>query len=197
MKVYLTPNFINDLKSASNIGFVQRALKSTIARDGSFRVAAGDDHRYKSIDDAWIRYISGGDRVIYIQQNDACFLYRAGHHDIEDNLSPPSRLAQSVAVKGMAAALSHGESYHDIGGMLSTFAPTLLDKYLKSMYHIGHHEIYLIAPFVAPSTFSPKHHFGRFLERATEEGTAILLVLLPFDGYMDCLRRLDKREIMT
>lgn len=197
MKAYLTPDFIDDLKNASDTTFVRRALSAAILRDGSFRVRGQDDHRYRGIDDAWIRYISRGDRIIYIQRGEDAYLYRAGHHDVEDNLAPPTRLGASLSVAAVKDLNAQASTYHDAGEVLSTFEPTFLDKYVKSMYHKGHHEILLIAPFLSHSIFSSKHHFGRFLDRAIEEGTTVVLVTLPDEDKMDFLCDLEKREIIT
>jgi phosphatidylserine/phosphatidylglycerophosphate/cardiolipin synthase-like enzyme len=56
-----------------------------------------------------------------------------------------------------------------------------LDKLLTKMMHMRHHEIVLVSPFLDLSYISPNHLFGRFLFRASEEGTRIALITRPPD----------------
>jgi hypothetical protein len=99
--IYLTPEFISDLLTTNDKSFLQRVLKSVFDAKADFRVGDGD-HRYKGIEDAWIRKVSGGSsayRLIYIRKNNDIYLYRAGQHSIEDNLAAPKSLDSSIAKK--------------------------------------------------------------------------------------------------
>ena len=70
MKVYLMPEFINDLKSSADSNLIRQALRHTLDNDGAF-IADADDHRYHGIEKAWIRVISKGFRVIYFMEEDS------------------------------------------------------------------------------------------------------------------------------
>jgi len=50
------------------------------------------------------------------------------------------------------------------------------------MYHVGHKEILLVAPFVSLEILDKFHHFGRFLDKAIEEGAEVSLVTKPPDN---------------
>ncbi len=47
------------------------------------------------------------------------------------------------------------------------------------MYHVGHHEIILISPFLEAELLHRRHHFGSFLDRAVEDNTEVTLVTKP------------------
>lgn len=181
MKVFITPEFINDLRESADAKFIRQVLNHTLEEDGSFRSDA-DDHRYKEIEDAWIRYVSKGKtafRVIYLKKNDSIYLYRAGPHTVERKLGEPRYLEESVLFE--KAKISEPFRYvaKDIGSLLKTLEPRFLNKEILSMYHVGHKEIVLIAPFVSLGILDKFHHFGRFLDRAIEENTEVTLVTRP------------------
>src|SRR5450755_1328390 len=102
MRVFLAPDFLDDLKSAIHPDFVTRVLDSLVDKAGRFKPDR-NDHRYSGITDAWIRYASAGKtafRVIYIRQSDSVFVYRAGFHSVEDQLAAPKSGPQAVEVSG-------------------------------------------------------------------------------------------------
>jgi len=71
MTVYLMTNFIDDLKSADDQRFVRRVFNQVFDSNYAFKKGQ-DDHRYKGINDAWIRYVSQGGpayRIIFIKKD--------------------------------------------------------------------------------------------------------------------------------
>ena len=199
MKVYITPEFINDLRGATDSRFVRQVLNHVLEKDGSFRSSA-DDHRYRGIADAWIRYVSKGNtafRVIYLRRGDLIYLYRAGTHSVESDVREPKHLQKGVPLERVEL-LQTDYSTSDNGYLLKTIDPRFLNKEVLSMYHFGHTEIVLIAPFVSLAILDKFHHFGRFLDRAIEEGAEVSLVTRPpNDGGLQSYMTLDARCIFV
>ena len=59
---------------------------------------------------------------------------------------------------------------------LKTSEPQLVSLHLAAMYHVKHHEIVLVSPFLDLTLFGSGHPFGRFLDRAVEEDTLVFLI---------------------
>ncbi|MFC2006549.1 phospholipase D-like domain-containing protein [Chloroflexota bacterium] len=180
MKVCITPEFINDLRESDDNRFIRQVLNHVLEKDGSF-ISDADDHRYEGIEDAWIRYVSRGKtafRVIYLKKDDLVYLYRAGTHSVEIEVKEPKHLDISIPLE-KAGLRQTTYIPRDIGYFLKTLEPRFLNKEILSMYHVGHKEILLVAPFVSLEILDKFHHFGRFLDKAIEEGTEISLVTKP------------------
>ena len=82
-----------DLVDLGDAKFASRVLRKLFLPNGSFIEQGKDDHRYKGIQNAWIRYVSQGAaalRVIYIKDGETVTMYRAGPHSVEDGLAPPN-----------------------------------------------------------------------------------------------------------
>lgn len=181
MKVFITPDFINDLRESGDAKFIRQVLNHTLEEDGSFRSDA-DDHRFTDIEDAWIRYVSRGKtafRVIYLKKNGSIYLYRAGPHAIEHKLQEPRHLEESIPFEKAKISAPLRYVPRDVGILLKTMEPRFLNKEILSMYHVGHKEIVLVSPFVSLEILDKFHHFGRFLDRAIEENTEISLITRP------------------
>jgi hypothetical protein len=194
----MTIDFMKDLRDAADPKFVRHVLNHTIADDCSLKPDK-DDHRYKGIDDAWIRYVTGGKsafRVIYLRKGADVYLYRAGPHSVEDHLTEPDDLALSVSVT--ASPLTGAANAGGAPLLLKTTEKRYLNQYLQSMYHLKHKSICIVAPRIEPALLDSKHHFGRFLDKAVEEGTCVAVVTAPQDKEtMPLYRALEKREILV
>ena len=180
MKVCVTPEFINDLRDAGDNRFIRQVLNHVLEKDGSFK-GDPDDHRYKGIEDAWIRCISRGKtafRVIYLRKDGVIYLYRAGGHSVESEIQQPKHLDSSLQMERVVLRQTHHPT-RDIGHFLKTLEPKFLNRELTSMYQVGHKEIVLIAPFVSLEILDKFHCFGGFLDRAIEEGTEVSLITRP------------------
>jgi hypothetical protein len=198
MKIYLLTEFLNDLKGPADSGLLRQVLKHTIDDHGDF-ISDGDDHQYQGIEKAWIRRISKGFRVIYLKYGDSIYLYRAGTHSVEDRLIPPQDLS-GTAIDTFVPKLSSdiNKVNIDLGCLLKTTEPVFLNKEILSSYHVGHHEIILVSPFLDLEIFHRHHHFGSFLDRAVEDGTEITLVTKPPNTeYLNVYKDLEQRTIFV
>ena len=199
MKVYFTPEFINDLRDSEDNRFIRQVLNHVLEKDGSFKNDA-DDHRYLGLEDAWIRYVSKGKtafRVVFMKKDSAIYLYRAGIHSIEGQVGEPKYLDKSIQIEQTE---SHQHVYvpRDIGSLLKTMEPRFLNKEFTSMYRIGHKEIFLISPFISIEILDKFHQFGRFLDRAIDEGTEVSLITKPPENPdLSQYRALDERSIFV
>ena len=186
MKLFITPDFLRDLKNADDHRFVRRVIHQVLDDKNEFR-RGQDDHRFHGIDDAWIRYVSSGKtayRLIYIQKGENVYLYRAGSHSIEDDLARPRSKNLALPVEDVAASVSRSgrprdPTWFDAGELLRTQQEVMLKKVVLSMLSVGHHEIFLISPFVSEQTLSRWSPLGRFLDKMIEEETSVWLVTRP------------------
>lgn len=202
MKVYITPDFINDLRESGDLRFIRSVLNHTLNDDGTFRTDT-DDHQYHGIKDAWIRYVSRkrtAFRVIYLQKGDSIYLYRAGMHNIETRLQQPQNLEISIPINRIDRQALSPQVDIDMGMLLKTYEPTFLSKVFRSMYHVKHNEIILISPFISPDMVARNHHFGNFLDKAVEEDTEVTIVTKPPESrdvpaYMPIYKDLSERCI--
>lgn len=184
MKLHLMPQFLNDLRTIEDPRFVRRTLNQIIDDQGSFKPGK-DDHRYHGIENAWIRYISGGTtayRLIFIQNGDDVHLYRAGQHSIEDKLTKPTGLDKSISVSTFA--VSDAKKYtqypaYDDGTLLKSKNEVLLSKTITALTHVGHKEIYLVSPFISDGVLDKFSPFGRFLDKMIEDGADVYLITAP------------------
>ncbi len=185
MPVYLTKEFLNDFRETEDARFVRQVLNHCVEQDGSFRPDK-DDHRYHGIEDAWIRYVSRGKtayRVIFIRKGTDVFLYRAGGHAFEDRLPPPATLAGALQVAGSFQVRTSPSAQPPTpqnamagGCLLKTTEADFISRHIESMYHLKHKEIYIVSPFIDLPLLESRHGFGRFLDRAVEEDTVVVLV---------------------
>jgi len=200
MQVYFTPEFLQDLRESNNFRFVKQVINHVVHPDGTFREDK-DDHRYHTIKNAWIRYVSKKKtafRVIYIKTKDAVYLYRAGLHAIEDKLKGPNTLDSSMKLESAVAEQVVSVVEQQLGIFLKTYEPVLLYKVILHMSHIGHHMIYLISPFITTSILSKFHSFGRFLDRAVEEGSVVTVITRPpKEEELGAYKDLAERDILV
>jgi hypothetical protein len=201
MPVFLTPEFLLDLKESKDARFIRSVLTHTITADGDFQPDP-DDHRYKGIADAWIRYVSRGTsalRVIFIRRGEDVFLYRAGPHSVEDNLSAPSNLARGLSIAPLPQAPEerHRHAGHDCC-LLKTTEAQYLSKHLAAMYHVRLNQVFLVSPFIEASILASSHPFGRFLDRAVEESTEVHIITCYHDASkLQEFKSLEERGMFT
>jgi hypothetical protein len=198
--VHFTKEFLCDLREAKDVRFVDKVLSRTIGDDGSF-AADRDDHRYDGIKDGWIRYVTQGKtayRVIFIRNGSDVYLYRAGGHSIEDRLPPPIDFTGAIPIQAPPAARAAAPAFMiDHSCLLKTCEAKYFSRHIESMYHVRHYEICIVSPFVDLGLLASQHAFGRFLDRAIEEGTTVSLVTAS-DGNEDKLdeyQKLEERDI--
>jgi len=200
MTVHLTKEFLNDLKCSRDVRFVSKVLDRTIGDDGAF-TQDRDDHRYDGIEDGWIRYITGGStayRVIFIRKGEDVFLYRAGVHSVEDNLRPPRNFGGALSIRRAPENRPKGaKNLAQDACLLKTKEADFVNRHIESMYHVKHREIWLISPFIDLDLLESRHGFGRFLDRAAEEGTFIGLITSSAqdEERVEAFKSLQEREI--
>lgn len=194
MSVFLLPKFIADLQTLKDGDFARRVLQKTLRPDGKFRLDS-DDHRYKSIEGAWIRYVSRGRtayRVIYIRSGEDIYLFRAGEHRVEDRLVAPRAEAVEAAVQvtegeaqvtAALAALSASEasmaSVRSINSFKRNVPAPQISREIFSRRNLPHKDIWLVAPFVNSSLFAPTARFGKFLLDQVEDGASVVIITAP------------------
>ena len=199
MRVFFSPHFLEDLKGALHPDFVTRVLDSLLDSRCQFKPDA-NDHRYTGIVGAWIRYASRGKtafRVIYIRQDEGVLIYRAGFHSVEENLAAPRAGAAAVELMEPEVQQEAPRDYLDLGVLASTTKPTLFRHMVTQMFHVAHREIVLVSPFIAKELFARTHHFGRFLDKAIEEGTVVSLITRPNPACIPFFQALEERGIIT
>lgn len=192
MAVYLLPEFIVDLQDHRNPNFAKRVLQKLFLPNGGFRSSA-DDHRYRGIDGAWIRYVSQGKsafRVVYLREGGDIYLYRAGEHGVEERLVSPSFPPKDNTIQVSTESIglmkdAADERYAGVdlsaiidreGGFLRNIPKPEIYQKILSRRNLPHKDIWLIAPFVTPCLFSPTAVFGKLLLDQVEDGANVLIV---------------------
>jgi hypothetical protein len=203
MPLHLTKEFLDDLKDSKDARFIRQVLNHCIGEDGTF-TPNKDDHRYDGIEDGWIRYVSRGTsayRIIFIRKGSDVFLYRAGGHSVEENLHSPKTFEGATEVRTIPQAQrspAHDNYRRDY--FLKTTEARFINRHIQSLYHVRHKEIYLVSPFVELSMLESRHEFGRFLDRAIEEGTIVVLITASSrneDERLSAFKKLEERGIFV
>ena len=194
MPVFLLPEFIADLQGHNDPHFARRVLQKTIRPDGRFREDS-DDHPYRGIRNAWIRYVSRrrtAYRVVFLRQGVDTYLFRAGEHSVENRLAGPrdeaveSALPVTEAGPGLAAALSAirmQERPQAVEPPQNRFKRNLpfaqISREIFARRNLPHRDIWLVAPFVNGDLFAPTARFGRLLLDQVEDGASVALFTAP------------------
>jgi len=194
MKIFFTKKFIQDLKKIKDIKIYQSLFTKVFQDDGNF-TKHREDHRFKTIENAWIRRLTGGKtayRMIYIINNDRVYLFRIGNHDIEDNLTFDSNLNDSIAIEDHSISYNKNNnyenfneySYFDNSYLLYTKSDKKFVNELISIYQGSYKKIVLVAPFINLHILEDRHDFGKFLQKQFQlEQTKIEI----FTSYKDNL----------
>ena len=211
MPVFVLPQFIVDLQTHGDANFAKRVLQRTILRNGGFR-EDGDDHRYRGIANAWIRYVSRGKssyRVIFIRSGTNVYLYRAGEHAVEERLVAPREEALDSAIPVADADASAAKAISAIPALTEeTLVKPAPNRFLRnnpapninraifSRRNLPHRDIWLVAPFITPQLLLPTARFGKMLFDQVDDGASVLLITAPpRDRDTEWLERLEERDI--
>ena len=211
MPVFLLPEFIADLQDHNDPHFARRVLQKTILPDGTFREDS-DDHPYRGIRNAWIRYVSRrrtAYRVIFLRQGEDTYLFRAGEHSVEDRLVEPrdgavdSALPVTEAGPGVAAALGAirtQEIPHAVAPPVNQFKRNLpfaqISREIFARRNLPHRDIWLVAPYVNGDLFAPTARFGRLLLDQVEDGASVALFTAPpKDQNIEWMEKLADRNV--
>jgi hypothetical protein len=180
MTVGFSPAFIADLQAESDANFARRVFSKLFDGNGAFR-ADVNDHRYKGIPDAWIRYVSQGRsafRVIYIKTGDDVFIYRAGPHSVEDNLVAPDEGEAAAKVDKRDIEVEQGPKI-SMGRIISNLRTPALWQMVLSRRLIPHKEIILVSPFLSHSMLWRTSKLGRLLDDWVADGAKVSLITRP------------------
>lgn len=194
MPVFLLPDFIADLQNHNDANFARRVLQKTIKPDGSFRIDS-DDHLYEGIEGAWIRYVSRqatAYRVIYLRKGENIYLFRAGEHSVEDNLSKPreSSIAAAISIQeseaevsALTAAIAAQQQSRAAPSEISRFKrnipPSQIHHEIFSRRNLPHSDIWLVTPLVDEELFAPTKSFGKLLLEQAEDGASVVIITAP------------------
>ncbi len=211
MSVFLLPEFIADLQDHNDPHFARRVLQKTIRPDGTFREDS-DDHPYRGIRNAWIRYVSRrrtAYRVIFLRHGSDTYLFRAGEHSVEDRLAAPRdgavHLALPVSEAGPSLAavrssLRNQERPQVVDPPANRFKRNLpfeqIRREIFARRNLPHRDIWLVAPFVSDGLFAPTAQFGKLLIDQVEDGASVALFTAPpKDQNIQWMEKLDERGV--
>lgn len=192
MAIFIYEEFLKDLRTAGDATFARRVLSKVLDTNCNFPDDA-DDHRYDGIDNAWIRYVSAGKtalRVIFIRDGASVYLYRAGPHSVEDNLTSPNKNAKTIPVVSTPEALADSSNGSDSttaippeisfpGMFLENYRQKYIRTTLLSRRFTKHRSVILVSPFLSPELFSISSPFGKVLTDLVDEGAKLSLITLP------------------
>lgn len=213
MPVFFLPQFIADLQNHGDANFARRVLQKTLRPDGSFRLNR-DDHPYKGIEDAWIRYVSRDStayRVIYLQYGSDTYLYRAGEHSIENRLNGPTAGFETTSISVVEARSEIISAIAATPVAPTSPVPALLppinrlkrNKPLRQIYreilsrrNLPHKDIWLVCPFIDCDLFAQTSAFGKLLFAQIEDGASVVLITAPpKDKKIDWMEKLAERQV--
>lgn len=211
MPLFLLPDFIADLQEHDDAHFARRVLQKTIRPDGGFRPDS-NDHPYKGIEDAWIRYVSRqrtAYRVIFLRKGENIYLFRAGEHSVEGNLTDPADGAIEAALpvnnggSAVAGALTAAPTRERAAA-----APPPVNRFKRNLPHpqihreifsrrnLPHKDIWLVAPYVNGELFAPTKPFGKLLLDQVEDGASVALITAPpRDKNIEWMEKLAERKV--
>ena len=211
MPVFLLPQFIVDLQKHQDAHFAKRVLQKTIHPDGGF-LDDSNDHRYRGIKNAWIRYVSRKKtayRVIYIRKGENIYLYRAGEHSVEDQLTLPTARTTNSTLRVIESNLDFATVERAIPTRESSATNLALVNRFKcndptpQIYHaifsrrnLPHKDIWIVAPFVNRNLFAPTAQFGKLLLDQVEDGANVVLITAaPKDKNIKWMETLNERKV--
>jgi hypothetical protein len=180
MTVGFSPAFIADLQAENDANFARRVFSKLFDGNGAFRTDT-NDHRYKGIPDAWIRYVSQGKsafRVIYIKTGDDVFIYRAGPHSVEDHLVAPGEGDAAAKLDHRIIEVEKGPE-RSMGRIISNLRTPALWQMVLSRRLIPHKEVILVSPFLSHSMLWRTSRLGRLLDDWVADGAKVSLITRP------------------
>jgi hypothetical protein len=189
---------MNDISSSKDNVLVRRAFLSIISElQGTSNQS--NDHRYKGIANAWIRYISGGKtayRLIYIKNGPDIIFYRCGVHDIEENLTAPNlvptELAEFGQINNNVEEMTQPKTFltNHVGNKLTLTA--LLGRRL-----IPNKQAWIVSPFVSPQHLQRTSGLGQLLDTLVDSGTQVFFITsqTKVREYLNICRDLESREV--
>lgn len=191
--------FLSDLASSGDSRLAQRVFKKLFLDNGEFK-SDRDDHKYKGIENGWIRVISRGTpgfRVIYIHSNNDVMLYRAGPHSVEDDLAAPNgndsipvvgvnvieQALDSVGftqdLKKFSAAIDSIPEKNKSSPFIKNHERRLLYEQVLGRRLLPHKEVYLVSPYLSFDLLRSTKYLGVMLDQWLIDGCTVTLITLP------------------
>ena len=175
-KVYLHKSFLDDIASSKDASFVRRVFLILVAELRG-KPNQSNDHRYQGINNAWIRYISGGKtafRLIYIKDGASIIYYRCGAHSIEENLAAPDLDSQNltdlelddVEIEEMTLPKT----------FLTNHSQKLTLTALVGRRLIPNKEAWIVSPVLSEEFLRRGAILGRLLDSLVGDGTAVTVI---------------------
>lgn len=197
MTVYICPEFLYDLRRHGDPNFAARVLAKAFDARGEFG-PDGDDHRYKGIEDGWIRYVSASAtayRAIFLRKGEDIYWYRAGGHSVEDNLKAPKTLDDAIAVSSPPPTSDLDAQYSNARYSKSTH-PKFLHQFFAARRLIAHRNITLVTPRIDTTLFAPHRLIGQLIEATREaNGTFTLITKPPIAKELNQFRWIASRGV--
>ena len=180
MAIYFCREFIRDLAQHPDAHFASKVMSKVCNADGEFE-PAGNDHRYKGIEGAFIRWVTEKPnyyRAIYIRRGADVYWYRAGRHDVEDRLQPPSQPLEGTAIgstpDGTDLVASHRNPRYT-----KSIRPRFLREVIASRFLVPHRQLMLVSPRLSATMISPVGLVGRLIERVQGLGGSTTVITRP------------------
>lgn len=175
-KVFLHTSFLGDIESSKDGAFVRRVFLCLIDEING-KPNRSNDHRYKGINNAWIRHLSGGKtayRLIFIRAGGKTIYYRCGGHHIEDHLSAPN-----LSTENLVELESNDEGIEEM-----TFPMTFLTNHTQKLTLtalvgrrlIPNKEVWIVSPFLSEEILRRGSTFGRVLDSIVSDGTDVTVI---------------------
>lgn len=189
--------FLSDLASSGDSQLAQRVFKKLFASNGNFKPDT-QDHKYKGIENGWIRVISKGTpgyRVIYVHEKNEIMLYRAGPHSVEDDLAAPNGdspipvldgtiIEQAMESIGFTQTLieiaaTNGEDANAPSNFMKNHENRYLYQEVLGRRLLPHKEVHLVSPFLSIEILRSTGHLGMMLDQWLIDGCKVSLITLP------------------
>jgi hypothetical protein len=180
MPVYFCREFIRDLIEHGDANFASRVLAKVVNAEGEFEFDV-DDHRFKGVENCWIRYISRqrtAYRAIFIRNGADVYWYRAGGHSIEGRIRPPQELNTATRIGETPRGLDALSGHRNPRYTKSTH-PRYLREVLASRVLVPHRNVTLVSPRLSTALFSPVGLIGRLITATAEFGGTVSVITRP------------------
>lgn len=200
-KIRLHRKFVEDLKGLKDRTHFRQIWLAVL--DELFDTPnSRNDHRYKGLPNAWIRYVSRGNsalRIVFLRYSTGVVFYRGGLHSIEESISAPS-----MAPEELVDLHSTDEDLVDQEEIMVAANTILTNHEGKRIFsafmgrsHFPTSEIFLISPFISHEILSPHRHIGKKLRYFKGQGCEIYVITRAedYETHLDLHERLERSGI--
>jgi len=172
-ELYLHKEFLSDIKKNQDPKLSKKILEE-IVNNLDHSSNNKNDHKYKGLEDGWIRYLSKGSnafRLIFFKKREKIIYYRVGNHDIEKRVSFPKEFDNNIVKINKN---SDNEPFNDDNEM--TRPNTILNNHSERAIfssvcgraNIDHKAIYIISAYFEPSMLDRGTHMGGVFDKMAQ-----------------------------